>query len=194
MRHGCELACSQNVLSPLQTQTSDSGNLSLGGIPRTEISAQISDPVVILHMSTCYIYLIRNLILVISQLFEEPKSAEKTPTSLTRSPFSGLQIGGFALKDDKLQAAVLIQVVLHSLQEIELPLGVLANYSVCGEPKGKTANILEDLCSTSSLTDLFSAAMRQEERGIREYRGGGARRLKELLKSLRKKLGPSSAL
>jgi hypothetical protein len=186
--NACQLACYQDTLSPLPTPSPSSGGFSVGCIPRTEKSAKISDPVIILHMSTCYIYLIRNLILVISQFFKEPKSAETMPTYLTRNPFSGLQIGGFALKSDNLQVVVLIQVILHSLQEIELPLGVPPSYSVCGEMKGRNTNIIDDLCDTSSFSDLFSAAMRQEERSPDECGGGGARKLKELLKSVRKDL------
>jgi hypothetical protein len=187
--NACHLACHQDNLSPLPTPSPSSGCFSVGCTPRPEKSAHISDPVIILHMSTCYIYLIRNLIIVISQFFKEPKSAETMPTYLTRNPFSGLQIGGFALKNDNLQVIVLIQVVLHSLQEIELPLGVPADYRVCGEMKGRNTNILEDLCDTSSFSDLFGAALRQEERSFDEYGGGGARKLKELLKSVRKDFG-----
>jgi hypothetical protein len=162
-----------------------------------ESSPILSDTTMILLISGCYLYLVRIHTFLFSRLLHLIHSAKSfslqfsTPIA-PESTIPGLQIGGFPVNNGNLQVLILLNVVMHILNEIEGHLGLPAEISVCGACALRPQRILGDSSESLGITDLFIASLRQEERIRRKRSSGGVGRLRELVKSVKSELGSVS--
>ena len=168
-----------NLLRELMT----SSKLSENGFKGDHLTTP--DPVLIVQISQCYIYLLRIHSMLISRLLNENAPPSAGMDGLCH--VMEFQIGGFNLESVPVKVNVFLEIILQLVGTMEASLGIPKGFCIREEPQTNTESILDLFPSDAGFVEICMSVLQAEERVQHSVGGGGVRRLKDLMKRAKKK-------